>query len=333
MLVCALQSLFIYSATIIPLSGRVGDRLTINAPSSTISNAPDLYSVQWSVINGDKDCISLVNATSRTVAVNIIKEGKVRIQCKCEFYNSSNPGYGKGTQSTFYDITCTNSGGSGGGGGNSGGGFGDGSLVVPNPTVGEGWKQYNNYNFYCAENTEEGIPMRFTQINQEDRLCQTFSWQDGEAVCINPNTMGKVTIPAEVNEYSVRHIGKYSFYNCNKLIAVVIPNTVTIIKAGAFRGCSSLTTVTIPESVVEIGLWAFRDCKSLKSITCLAENPPSVSDVFNGTQKEMTLYVLKGRKEIYEKWWTVWNEFKEIKEMEESFDITTSAAGYATFYQ
>lgn len=260
MLLCALQSLFIYSITTIPLSGRVGDRLTINAPSSTNINAPDLYSVQWSIINGDKDCVSLTNATSRTVAVNILKEGQVRIQCKCEFYNSSNPGYGKGAQSTFYDITCSNSGGSGGGGGSSGGGFGDGSLVVPNPTVGEGWRQYNNTAFYCAENTEEGIPMRFTRGSWSNPVCSTFSWQYGNAICINPSTTGKVTIPAEVQECIVQYIGDYSFYNCNKLTEVVIPNTVKIINGGAFRGCSSLTTITIPESVVEIGLWAFYGC-------------------------------------------------------------------------
>lgn len=327
-----LQVLFVSAQSITQLSGRVGDRITISAPSSSDYTVPDLYSVQWNIFSGDRSCISLVNATSRTVAVNLLKEGNVRIQCKCEFYNSSKPGYGKKIQNSYYDITISATGGGGGGGTGGGGGFGDSDLTIPNPTVGAGWTLYNNAFYYCAEKTEEGIPMRFTRY--EYPYCTTFAWQSGVATCINRNTEGKVTIPAEVNGYIVRSINGHSFDNCRKITEVVLPNTIATINSRAFEGCSSLETITIPEEMIEIDSYAFKGCTSLKTVTCLGKNQPKASiysDPFDGLQVNMTLYVPKGCKEEYSKN-EVWRKFKEIIEIEDSYDITTSAAGYATFY-
>jgi hypothetical protein len=46
-----------------------------------------------------------------------------------------------------------------------------------------------------------------------------------------------------------------------------IPNTVTIIEAGAFLNCKSLTSVTIPKSVSFIRELAFSGCTNLTSVT------------------------------------------------------------------
>lgn len=63
-------------------------------------------------------------------------------------------------------------------------------------------------------------------------------------------SLERVTIPDTVkdangNEYVVTTITKDVFEN-NKIVkSVVIPKTITTIKAGAFKNCKKLTTITI----------------------------------------------------------------------------------------
>ena len=65
---------------------------------------------------------------------------------------------------------------------------------------------------------------------------------------------------------------------------------LTSIGEYTFIGCSSLTSVTIPISMRSIGDYAFMNCSSLTSLTCLAANPPAISNqVFPSNLK--TVYV------------------------------------------
>ena len=58
-----------------------------------------------------------------------------------------------------------------------------------------------------------------------------------------------------------------NLYLNNELVTeLVIPNTVTEIKAYAFHNCSSLTSVTIGNGVTSIGDDAFRNCSSLTNV-------------------------------------------------------------------
>ena len=65
--------------------------------------------------------------------------------------------------------------------------------------------------------------------------------------------------------------------NCDKLLEVVIPNSVTSIRDWAFYSCNSLKNVTIPDSVTEIGDRAFAYCSSLTSIV-IPEGVTSIGD-------------------------------------------------------
>ena len=126
-----------------------------------------------------------------------------------------------------------------------------------------------------------------------------------------------------------------AFYGCSSLASIEIPNSVTKIGNYAFYDCTSLTSIEIPNSVTTIGKRAFYNCSSLTSITSHipAEKlfAPG-SDAFTEIDKEnCTLYVPKGAKETYAVT-EGWSEFVNIVELPTTFDLTVSAAGYATLY-
>lgn len=56
------------------------------------------------------------------------------------------------------------------------------------------------------------------------------------------------------------------FQECENLVEIVLPKTITEIGNYAFYDCTSLESVTIPDSVTEIGWQAFDYCTSLKSV-------------------------------------------------------------------
>ena len=59
----------------------------------------------------------------------------------------------------------------------------------------------------------------------------------------------------------------HTFYQCEGVESVAIPDSVTGIGPGAFGMCLSLQSITIPESVIRIKAGAFRACECLESIT------------------------------------------------------------------
>ncbi len=67
----------------------------------------------------------------------------------------------------------------------------------------------------------------------------------------------ELTIPAEMNGYTVTIIGDKAFEGCDGFTAVTIPESVTYIGDEAFASCSGLAGVVIPDSVRHIGANAF----------------------------------------------------------------------------
>ena len=92
---------------------------------------------------------------------------------------------------------------------------------------------------------------------------------------------GELEIPSTVyhnytgTTYRVTAIGTSTFYGCQGLTSVIIPNSVTAIDDAAFDYCHGLTSVTIPNSVTSIGCIAFRGCSGLTSVTI----PNSVTSI------------------------------------------------------
>ncbi|MDE6293972.1 MAG: leucine-rich repeat domain-containing protein, partial [Clostridiales bacterium] len=64
-------------------------------------------------------------------------------------------------------------------------------------------------------------------------------------------------------------IGKYAFYNCQKLTTVNFADNcqVTIIDNGAFQNCAALTSIALPDAVTAIGDDAFNGDQKLATFT------------------------------------------------------------------
>ena len=108
--------------------------------------------------------------------------------------------------------------------------------------------------------------------------------EDGSAVIGKySGNDNELTIPSELDGHPVRKID-WTFYSCDSLTSVTIPNSVTTIGDLAFAYCYSLTSVTIPNSVTSIGDHAFYACTSLTSVTI----PDSVTTIGNRAFNECT---------------------------------------------
>ena len=158
-----------------------------------------------------------------------------------------------------------------------------------------------------------------------------------------PNSVTTIGISAFENCYnltgidipkSVTSIGHSAFRTCKSITHVIIPNGVTAIESFVFDCCESLTHVTLPSSITSIGYDGFANCYSLISFTSFIPADklfvPDNGGLYGIERTNCTLYVPAGAKETYAAT-EGWNEFKNIVELS-VFDLTVSAANYATLY-
>ena len=110
----------------------------------------------------------------------------------------------------------------------------------------------------------------YVPVNTSERTCDAIDYV---------YDIASVKIPSKVlcegKDYNVIAIGDYAFANCNSLVSVEIPSSVTSIGELAFSLCTSLASVVIPNSVTKIGREAFENCTSLTSVAI----PGSVTSI------------------------------------------------------
>lgn len=121
----------------------------------------------------------------------------------------------------------------------------------------------------------------------------------------NSNTYrGNISIPETVKyngkTISVIAIGECAFFDCENLMSVQLPNTLTCIKSSAFQKCKSIKTLSIPGSVKSIKAQAFWGMTDLTSIEFLdgeenlqisKSNPSPNSAVFYRAFNIKTMYL------------------------------------------
>ena len=95
-----------------------------------------------------------------------------------------------------------------------------------------------------------------------------------------------VTIPDEAKSM-ITKVGLYSFYKCESLVTVDLPN-VTTIDGASFLQCTSLATVNLPNLTAVGDCYyggAFKDCSSLTDV-----NMPKLTRLVGGYRAGMFMY-------------------------------------------
>lgn len=112
-----------------------------------------------------------------------------------------------------------------------------------------------------------------------DEKNECFDSRDGSNAIIGSDcdvlaaACSSTKIPA-----SVKSLAAFSFYRCNVMEQLIIPEGVETIDNEVFLGCSSLKSISLPESLTDIGPDAFCGCTSLTSIII----PKNVKWIGNG---------------------------------------------------
>ncbi len=100
---------------------------------------------------------------------------------------------------------------------------------------------------------------------------------DGTAAVITGwnGTSADVTVPQDIDGYTVVGIAGHTFEDITLIRTVVLPDTVVSIGDYAFAQCSRITSVVLPESLTEIGDSAFSGCVKLAGV----EMPDSLEKI------------------------------------------------------
>lgn len=148
-----------------------------------------------------------------------------------------------------------------------------------------GVKELTPNNAYLGDvpiKKDEGIPndeIWYTSSNND--IVEPYDISAFPTILSNVYADSKGIIKFETN---IEKIANYAFYECEKLISITIPNSVTSIDENAFSECTGLTSVSIPNSVISIGLEAFYDCSGLTSVTI----PNSVTSIGSSAFQDCT---------------------------------------------
>ena len=102
---------------------------------------------------------------------------------------------------------------------------------------------------------------------------------------------GLVTLPEQEDSLPVTAIEDEAFKGCDKLVAVVVPDSITEIGDSAFADCTALRYVQLSSKLTDLGAFAFSGCTAMTGIV-IPESVTALSGTFSGCTalKNITLY-------------------------------------------
>ena len=98
------------------------------------------------------------------------------------------------------------------------------------------------------------------------QLSYTISGDEVTITGCDLNALGNLYIPETIEGYPVTGIDAKAFENCDKLLKVVIPDSVTYVGSSAFDHCDNLTSVVVGNGITTISSHMFLDCANLTSV-------------------------------------------------------------------
>lgn len=102
-----------------------------------------------------------------------------------------------------------------------------------------------------------------------------------------------ITVPAEIEGYPVKKIGKLSFARrfCKN---VILPDSIEEIGDRAFINCEDLESITLGNGLKKIGTEALKSCHVLKEVT-FPEGMAEIADIVFAENEELTRINIPGK--------------------------------------
>lgn len=155
----------------------------------------------------------------------------------------------------------------------------------------------NKWNFTTdrATSTMDLYAKWTPQIVSADNLKFAIN-ADGESYAVigmDESTATRVVVPEKYNDLPVTEIAENAFADNKTIAEVTLPQSVTVISAGAFSNCTNLAVITMP-AVAELGNRAFNGCTSLEAVTLPAMLHSISARAFASCEKLLQIEIPQG---------------------------------------
>lgn len=106
-----------------------------------------------------------------------------------------------------------------------------------------------------------------------------YMFVDEQGGVYSPDRKVLVRGPQDCAHYTIldgtEELAKHAFHSCEKLVSVVMPDSVRTMRAGVFSHCTALETCVLSNSLTELAMSTFFACTSLKEVSL----PPTIEEL------------------------------------------------------